>query len=160
MNDVSPKNSLSLHSYFFENARGGYIFDIAHSPDAANEFETACPVNNRLGRFGCVSTTPVATAHNISDVSRVFTHAATNHSDDPIFPRFCDRPGELLTRIPSAEPQPQKWRNFAPVLIGPPSHVTCDLGIRRVVIEDIVRVGQSWLAEYKSPCRNYFGGHN
>ena len=92
MNDMSPENTLSLHPYFFENARRSYIFDITHSPDAVYEFEIARPFNYCLGGLGCVTTIPVVSAHDISDVCRVFSHAASNHSNDAIFLRSCDRP--------------------------------------------------------------------
>src|SRR6266568_876949 len=104
MNDISPKNSLSLHPDFFENARRSFVLDIAHGPDAVNEFEIARPVNYSVGCLRCVTTIPVVAAHDIPDVCRVFTHAASDHSDDAIIRRSCDRPGKLLTRIPSVKP--------------------------------------------------------
>jgi hypothetical protein len=74
-----------LHPYFFQNARGSFIFDIAHSPDAVNEFEIPRPVNYSLGRLGYVSTVPLVAAEDVSNIGRMITNTASDHSDNAIF---------------------------------------------------------------------------
>ena len=58
MNDVSPQNSFSLHPYFFKNARGSFILDVAHCPDTIDEVKINRPLNYSGGRFSHVTTTP------------------------------------------------------------------------------------------------------
>jgi len=72
MNNVSPKNSLSLHPYFFQNARRSFVLAIAHSPDAVDEAKIDRPLNDNVGCFSHVATTPELAAEDITNVGRVF----------------------------------------------------------------------------------------
>src|SRR5262249_51148832 len=94
MNNPSSENPFLFHPDLFENTRRGRIGDITDGPNPENILQSASPINDGFRRQGCVSAPPMFSANHISDVSRVFTNSATNHSDDPILPSLRNSPRE------------------------------------------------------------------